>query len=127
MLCFRQIFLKLFNSFLKLFDVVFHFFYKLVVLVETSYLTKVFYDVFLCAVLTETIMAEFGKFLLGVVDYQFEGSIFEAIAVAAGLTIIWLVLTPGLYLFSFAVAAILYSCNPSCSCGTISFPSPSIS
>ncbi|MGY5880577.1 MAG: hypothetical protein RTV31_10010 [Candidatus Thorarchaeota archaeon] len=41
-----------------------------------------------------------------VVDYQFEGSIFEAIAVAAGLTIIWLVLTPGLYLFSFAVAAI---------------------
>ncbi|MGY5854901.1 MAG: hypothetical protein RTU92_15135 [Candidatus Thorarchaeota archaeon] len=41
-----------------------------------------------------------------IIDYQFEGSIFEAMAVAAGLTIIWLVLTPMLYLMSFAVAAI---------------------
>ena len=40
------------------------------------------------------------------IDYQFEGSIFEAIAVAAGLTIIWLVLTPVIYLASFAIAAL---------------------
>ena len=41
-----------------------------------------------------------------VMDFQFEGNIFEVIAVAAGLTIIWLVLTPMLYLMSFGVAAI---------------------
>ncbi|MGY5873294.1 MAG: hypothetical protein RTV72_13675 [Candidatus Thorarchaeota archaeon] len=41
-----------------------------------------------------------------ILDYQFEGNIFEALAVAVGLTIIWLVLTPMLYLFSFVVAAI---------------------
>ena len=41
-----------------------------------------------------------------VVDYHFEGSIFEAMAVAAGLAVVWLVLTPGLYLMSFGVAAI---------------------
>jgi len=41
-----------------------------------------------------------------VIDYQFEGTWIEAMAVAAGLTIIWLVLTPMLYLMSFVVAAI---------------------
>jgi len=40
------------------------------------------------------------------IDYQFEGTWIEAMAVAAGLTIIWLVLTPMLYLMSFVVAAI---------------------
>lgn len=40
------------------------------------------------------------------IDYQFEGTWIEAMAVAAGLLIIWLVLTPMLYLMSFVVAAI---------------------
>ncbi|MFW9844664.1 MAG: hypothetical protein ACFFEV_08815 [Candidatus Thorarchaeota archaeon] len=40
------------------------------------------------------------------IDFTFEGSIFEAMAVAAGMLIIWLVITPTLYLFSFGVAAL---------------------
>ena len=39
-------------------------------------------------------------------DVEFEGNIFEAMAVAAGLAIAWLVLTPVLYLFSFGIAAL---------------------
>ncbi len=40
------------------------------------------------------------------IDFQFEGTWVEAMAVAAGMSLIWLVLTPMLYLMSFVVAAI---------------------
>ena len=40
------------------------------------------------------------------IEFQFEGTWVEAMAVAAGMLILWLVLTPMLYLMSFAVAAI---------------------
>ena len=40
------------------------------------------------------------------IDYEFEGTWVEAMAVAAGMFIIWLVLTPMLYLMSFVAAVI---------------------
>jgi len=40
------------------------------------------------------------------IDWQFEGTWFEAIAVTAVMAIVWLVITPILYLMSFLVAAI---------------------
>jgi hypothetical protein len=40
------------------------------------------------------------------IDFQFEGTWIEAMAVAAGMFILWLVITPMLYLMSFIAAAI---------------------
>ncbi len=40
------------------------------------------------------------------IDFQVEGTWVEAMAVAAGMLILWLILTPALYLLSFIPAAI---------------------
>ena len=40
------------------------------------------------------------------IDFQFQGTWVEAMAVAAGMLILWLILTPALYLLSFISAAI---------------------
>ncbi len=40
------------------------------------------------------------------IDYQFQGTWVEAMAVAAGMLIIWLIITPVLYLMSFIASAI---------------------